>query len=280
MGATDAAREEGVELIYRGPRVENRIEAQQHILSLYMEQGIDGVVVAPSHLSRLDADIRRASERGAKVVVIDSPASTTAMDSFIATDNYAAGALGARLLMERLPKGPRILLVGHVQGNASTDMREKGFCDYAKANDPDAEVTVAHLEDGTFTCAISAVNQELHQGRRFDGVFAVSEMSSIGTLHALRFKPKYRIPFIAFDYTEELARGLETGCIDAIIVQSPYSMGYLGVKTAARAIRGEPIDKKIVSPVVVLTRDNVKTEDPRLFRCTEEDKNGYPACFK
>jgi len=280
MGATDAAREEGLELIYRGPRVENRIEAQLHIFNLYMEQKIDAVVVAPSHLSRLNTAIRRATDRGTKVVVIDSPVSTSAMNSFIATDNYAAGGLGAKLLLAKLPKKPRILLVGQVQGNASTDMREKGFCDYVTAKDPNAEVTVAHLEDGTFTCAMTAVNKELQQGRHFDGIFAVCEMSSIGALHALRYKPNYRIPFIAFDCTDELVNGLETGIIDAIIVQSPYSMGYVGVKTAARAIRGEPVEKHQVSPVVVLTRDNIKTEDSRLFRCSDADKEEYPMCFK
>jgi len=54
---------------------------------------------------------------------------------------------------------------------------------------------------------------------------------------------------------------LKAGQIDALIVQNPYQMGYLGVKSVVMAIQGKPVEKKIDTGVAVVTKDKLDQPD-------------------
>ena len=71
-----------------------------------------------------------------------------------------------------------------------------------------------------------------------------------------------KIKFVAFDASDALVQALEQGIIDALIVQQPFQMGYLGVEFAVKAIRGEEIPKFVETPIVVVTRENLN--DPEI----------------
>lgn len=281
VGASDAAQENGVEMIWRGPRVENKVEAQQYILDMYVDRSVDAVVVAPSHASRLNGAIERAVAKGTEVVVIDSPVTTTAMSSYISTENYEAGRLGAELLLKDVQPKAKVLLMGNVPGNASTDRREQGFVDYMKENAPHVSIITTHFNEGTYTSAMYAAEHILSSTRDLDGVFAVNEVSSVAVLDWFTIHPESRVPFIAFDHSSKLEEGLVAGAIDSIIAQSPYLMGYLGVEAATQAIQGKKLEKRVVSPTFVISRKSLGNDDlMKKVRISPEHEQRYPGCFK
>lgn len=281
LGASDAANAHGVNHIWRGPRIENKSEAQQYIFDLYVDKRVDAIVVAPSHEQKLNASIERAGSKGVYVVVIDSPVTTKAMASYIATENYEAGTLGAKLLLDTMHSDGIVLMMGNVPGNASTDRREQGFMDHFREVAPEVSIETVHFDEGTYTSAIRAAGPALSSGKKIRGIFAVNEVSSIAVLDWLEQNDSEHIPFIAFDYSAKLEEGLASGRIDAIIAQSPYQMGYQGMVTALKASRGETVADRISSPVFVLTKDNIKTaEIMKQVRITHEDAIRHPGCFK
>jgi len=281
LGATDAARKHGTTLVWRGPRVENKIDAQRYIIDLYTDREVEAIVVAPSHAKRLNQSIERAVSKGIKVVVIDSPVTTSSMDSYIATENYEAGKLGAKLLLKSLRPGGKVLLMGNVPGNASTDRREKGFIDHMRDVASESLVMPVTFNEGTYTSAIRAAESALSANPEISGIFAVNEVSSVAILDWLIQNQSDHIPFIAFDYSANLEKGIISGRIDALIAQSPYQMGYLGVEMALKAVRGEQVVSKVESPVFVLTKDNIKTaEIVKQIRLDSSDVSRCPSCFK
>ena len=50
---------------------------------------------------------------------------------------------------------------------------------------------------------------------------------------------------------------LESGAIDALVVQDPVKMGYLAVKTLVAHIKGEPVEKRIDTGVHLATQANM-----------------------
>jgi ribose transport system substrate-binding protein len=50
---------------------------------------------------------------------------------------------------------------------------------------------------------------------------------------------------VGFDATEELLKSLKYGEIAGLVVQDPFRIGYLGVKTALAAKRKEKVEKRI-----------------------------------
>ena len=53
---------------------------------------------------------------------------------------------------------------------------------------------------------------------------------------------------------------LETGEVDALIVQNPFAMGYLAMENANLLMKGRKTEKKIDTETTVITRDNMFDE--------------------
>jgi ribose transport system substrate-binding protein len=70
-----------------------------------------------------------------------------------------------------------------------------------------------------------------------------------------------QVKLVAFDASENELAALERGDIQALIVQNPFQMGYLGVKAAIDAIEGRPVDKRIDTGVTVVTQENLNDPD-------------------
>ena len=55
---------------------------------------------------------------------------------------------------------------------------------------------------------------------------------------------------------------LETGEVDALVVQNPYAIGYLGVETAYRLLNGQKLPSpEIDTSTMLVTRENMYTEE-------------------
>ena len=61
---------------------------------------------------------------------------------------------------------------------------------------------------------------------------------------------------------------LESGEMDALLVQNPFAIGYLGVQSAVELLSGIKIESKIKTSTTVITRENMfDNENQRiLFR--------------
>ena len=51
------------------------------------------------------------------------------------------------------------------------------------------------------------------------------------------------------------------GKLQAVVAQNPLKMGYLGVKTAVAAIKGEKVDPNIDTGEILITKENIDTAE-------------------
>ena len=69
------------------------------------------------------------------------------------------------------------------------------------------------------------------------GLFGTNEGSSIGVGNAIKEVNK-KLVGIGFDKSEEILELLKNNGLNAVLVQNPYTMGYLGVAEAVAALKG------------------------------------------
>jgi ribose transport system substrate-binding protein len=90
------------------------------------------------------------------------------------------------------------------------------------------------------------------------GIFTPNESTTFGMLLALRKAGLAgKVRFVGFDASEKLVQAVRTGEIDALVVQRPFEMGYLAVKTMVSFLKGKPVDKRIDTGSTLVTRDNL-----------------------
>jgi ABC-type sugar transport system substrate-binding protein len=103
-GADQAAKEAGnVEIFWKGPLMENDTEGQINVVQEFITKKVDGIVLAPLDSQALIGPVKDAQKQGIPTVIFDSGlGDESVIVSYVATDNYAGGALAARRLAEML----------------------------------------------------------------------------------------------------------------------------------------------------------------------------------
>ena len=270
-GAVKAQRELAaagitVDLIWKGPLKEDDREQQVQVVENFIGRRVDGIVLAPLDNRALVAPVETAVRGKIPVVIIDSGLVSTAPISYVATDNREGGRIAARNLGRLLGGQGSAIMLRYAIGSASTEEREEGFLEVMQHDFPGIKLlsTDQHAGATRDSAKRTAENLLSRYGAQVNGIFACNESAASGMLLALRDAGLAggKVKFIAFDSGETLNAGLKAGDVQGLVVQNPINMGYLGVKTAVAALRGEKVPARIDTGVGFVTKDNF--DDPAM----------------
>ncbi len=258
-GAMKAGGETGVEVIWKGPHKEDDREAQIAVVEDMVARRVDGIVLAPLDDQALVRPVGEARAEGIPVVIIDSPLRSNDYVSYVATDNYKAGVLAARRLGSLLAGEGKIFLIRCHEGSASTTLREQGFVETIQKNFPAIEFLAKDLYAGVTTeSAYQTLDNLLSRFSEVDGLFCPNESTTFGALRALEDRGLAgRVKFVGFDSSPKLVDGLRQGHIHGLVLQNPFLMGYLGVKTIVSHIQGKPVPRQIDTGETLVGRENM-----------------------
>jgi ribose transport system substrate-binding protein len=252
-GAEAAARELGVEVIWKGPIKEDDRSAQVQVVEDFVVRGVDGIVLMPLDKVALAPPAAEAHGRGIPVVIADSDLEWKDRVSFVATDNHHGGELAGEALAEMLGGQGKVILLRYLEGSASTAEREQGFLD-AIAKHEGIEVISSNQYAGASTESAYKASEDLLQSfASFDGIFCPNESAAFGMLRALQDSGRTKAAkFIGFDASEKLVAALREGEVDALVLQDPVRMGDLAVRACVDRIRGKAVEPRIDTGVVVV----------------------------
>lgn len=258
-GAETAAKEEGAEVIWRGPADETQVEAQKSIIENFITQRVDAIVMAACDERALVPTVKRAMEAGIPVITIDSGLNPDISLCFVATDNIKAARTAADVLAKLIGYEGKVGLIPFIKGAATSNQREQGFKEGLKKYPKIKLVSVLYSQSNA-TIGMQVTENMLTAHPDIKGIFAANEPGAIGCARVLEQRGlKGKVKLVAFDASPTEIEALKSGTIQALIVQNPFKMGYLGVKMAMKAIRGEKIEtKRIDTGATVVTMENFK----------------------
>jgi ribose transport system substrate-binding protein len=255
-----------VDLLWKGPLREDDREQQVQVVESFTSQKVDGIVLAPLDDTALVRPVEEAKRLGIPTVIVDSGLATNEIVSFVATDNFKGGQLGADELGRLLQGKGKVLLLRYQVGSASTTAREEGFLARLKEAWPGLQLISSDQHAGaTRDTAKSAAENLLNRfGRDLDGVFVVNESATTGMLLALQDSGlSGKVKFVGFDGSPTFVQALRAGQMDGFVLQNPFRMAGLAVETLVDHIRGKTVPKRIDTDVVVVTPANLETPEMR-----------------
>jgi len=274
-GAIQAARETGAEIIWKGSIREDDREEQIQIVETFIGSGIDAIVLAPLDDRALLLPVREAAAQGIPTVVIDSDLEGDAHISFVATDNYRGGVMAARRVAELLGGSGTVILIRYQEGSASNTNREEGFRDTLVKEYPAITILSDNQYLGPTTeSAYRGSENLLNRFPDVEAIFAPNEPLTFGCLRALEENGlASKVFLVGFDASEKLIEGLRNGTVHGLVLQDPFTMGYLGVMTAVHHLDGETVESRIDTGVTLVTRDNI--DDPAVRELYARDLSEY-----
>jgi ribose transport system substrate-binding protein len=260
-GAIKAAQEENVDIIWNGPATESDYSGQLQIVENMINQHVDALTLAPIDRKALANAVDRAGAAGIPVIIWDSPVDSKNFVAQIATDNYAAGQLGADRMGTILHGKGKIVEVACQPGSASTMAREQGFEDRIKQSYPDIHIVDKRYGMADVAKSMTVAENMLTAFPDMDAMFGSNESSTVGAARALA-SSKSTVKLVGFDSSPALIEGLKDGVIDSLVTQNPFDMGYKTVKAAVSKLNGGTVERIQSLPAVVVTKDNL--EDPSI----------------
>jgi ribose transport system substrate-binding protein len=253
-----------IEVIWKGPLREDDREQQIQVVEGFTTQGVSGIVLAPLDDRALARPVEDAKRAGVPTVIIDSGLNSDAFVSFVATDNRKGGMLAADRLGQLLNGKGKVLLLRYAEGSASTNEREDGFLSQMKSKFPDIElISTDQYAGATRDTAKRASENLLNRfGDQVQGIFTPNESSTAGMLLALQDIGKAgKVFFVGFDSSQPFIDAMKTNQLNGIVVQNPFNMGYLGVRTMVDHILGRQVQKQTDTGVTLVTPDNLNSAE-------------------
>jgi ribose transport system substrate-binding protein len=266
-GAVKAQRElaeqgSKVDIIWKGPLREDDRDQQIQVVEGFMARHVSAIVLAPLDSQALVKPVHNAIAAKVPVVIMDSDLKSDRYVSFVATDNYKGGQLAGDQMGKLLGGKGNVILLRYAVGSASTEARESGFLDALKKNYPDIKLISSDQHAGATRESAYQVSQNLlnRYGREVNGIFCPCEPPTIAMAKALRDAGLAggKVKMIGFDAGTQSVVDLKNGDVQGLVVQNPLLMGYLGVITAVKHLRGEKVEKRIDTGVVLVTPDNME----------------------
>ena len=259
-GAHQAGLELGIKVIVRGLADEASSEGQRHIINSMINWGCKGLVLAPNANERQQV-VASLKAQGIPTVYIDRDIGGDRA-SVIKTQNFEAGVLAGKEMAKALNGKGRVALLRMDQGVVSTTHRENGFIKGARAGGLAIQFE-AYLGT-TIGDARKHATQALKHMPGIDGIFTPNESTSIGAMLALEvLQLPHSILHIGFDAHERMIKALTENKMQGFIVQRPFLMGYQGVHTVYKVMKGLSVEPLIDTGVKFINKNNLNHKDTK-----------------
>lgn len=230
------------------------------ILEAVIGTSPDAIIIAPTDNKALFQPLKRATEQGIKVVLVDTGLQDTSIvESSVTSDNVAAGRVAGVELLNLLGENPQgtVMTVGITAGVSTTDDREAGF---AEAMNSAAGINyLGHqFTNNSVQKADEIVSAALIANPDLVGIFSTAAFNTEGAVSALRAAGKLdQVKIVGFNANPPGVEQLERQQVAAQVVLKPYDSGFFAGQAALNALNGLPTAEQVLTGSTVATAANL-----------------------
>lgn len=248
-----------IEIVYKAPKSEDDyVEQNELIKEAINEDKVQAIVLSASHYKESSAYIEAAVQQGIRVVTIDSGIWSEEQNfPYIGTDNQAAGMQAGEAIASLIGTTGKIGVISFEETTGNGQQRVKGLQNYIEEN---TEIVIEFIEYALSNekASYNKTKLMLEKYTDLDGLVTFNEITTLGVGDAIRdMGYEDKIAVVGFDNNIRSISLLETGYMDALIVQNPFAMGYLGLQSVVDNIVSGKQMEDIDTPTEMITKENM-----------------------
>lgn len=254
-GVKQAEKDLGVEVALQGPASETSYDEQNNMIeTMLSDQSVKALVISPL---QPDSVVSVLGDTEMPILFVDTDAPYEKKLSYIGTGNEAAAFKGGEYAAKLIGSGAKAVWIGGVQGNTTSDQREKGFIDALEAGG--VEVVAKQYAEGLADKAASIMENLLTRlNNDVQIVVCNNDEIASGVSRILSQAGLNEVLVVGFDGIQAGVQNVIDGKVGATVAQSPFNMGYEAVKQAVAAAKGETVEKLVDTGAEVVTKDNAQ----------------------
>ncbi len=247
-GAEEAAAELNVNLLWDGPTDPDPAK-QNEVIDTWITRGVDVLAVAVENRAGISSVLRKARQRGIKVVTWDSDAEVDARDFFV--NQATPEGIGTTLMDQAAKslggKGEFAIITASL---TAANMIEWQKHIEARRAEKYPEITMAVLRpcDDKQPKAFDEANNILNAYPNVKLIMGICSPSVPGAAEAVKQSGRQDVKVIGLGLPNDSKRFVHDGITDAVILWNTMDLGYLTVHAAKQLADGQlkPDSKSLV----------------------------------
>jgi len=266
-GVHEAAQEFDANVQVWGAKAETDVDGQIALIEKAIDNRPDAIVVAATDFDRLVPVSKKVVDNGIRLLIVDSGINSDIARSVVSTDNFKAGKEAGQAMLQEIKgpakiKGPsKIGIISYVKNAASHIDRERGAREVL-SNHPDIQLLDTYFVEGSEQKAYLKAKEILQTNSDVIGIIGLNEPTTVGAGRAIQeLGLKDEVKLIGFDSSVNEIKLLDEGVLKATVIQRPFQMGYLSIKTAVEAVGRKRVPKLIDTGSLVITKQNMYEEE-------------------
>ncbi len=276
-GAQKAADELGDTLIFDGPTTSDAAQ-QNQIVDNWITSGVDVIAVSSVDKDSLSTALRKAQDKGIKVISFDADVLPDARTFFI--NQATPQGIGYKLMDEaaRLcgKEGEFAIITAHLSDANQNEWRKYIEEDLAK-NYPNMKEVDFRASDDDAAKAKSEATTLLSAHPNLKLIMAICTPGVPGAAEAVKQAGKTgKVKVIGLGLPNENKDYVHAGVTDSIILWNTEDLGYLAVQAADALARGKlkpgDTELKVGSTTYKIDKDNILLGEPYVFNKDNIDK--------
>jgi rhamnose transport system substrate-binding protein len=269
-GAEEAAKELGIKLIWDGP-AEPDAAKQNEVVDTWITRGVDVIAVAAENREGISTVLRKAKQRGIKVITWDADALPDSRDYFVnqATPEGIGTTLmdhAARILDN---KGEFAIITG--TPTAGNMIEWQKFIEARRADKyPDVKMATLRPSDDLQKKAFDEATSILNAYPNVKVLMSICTPAVPGAAEAVKQLGRNDVKVIGLGLPNANKSYVHEGITDAVVLWNTADLGYLTLHVANAVARGtlKPDEKEMTAGrlgTIEIEGDNVLLGKPLTF---------------
>lgn len=256
-GAMEYANENDIYLEYVAPkRADN--EQLLRLMDRLIAAKVDGIIIQGIEGERFVDLVHKSIERGIPVITIDTDVKSSERNAYVGTDNYYAGQLAGRTIIENTTGKQYVGIVTGRFDAINQQQRIEGLKDEI-ASHPRIQIVATMESNITRIGATQATYELLKEHPEINALIGTSSLDGIGMVTGLEeIAPKKEVYITAFDVLPRTLELIQRNKINATIAQYPVEMGSKSVEVMIELQEQVLLNNEIFTETRILEKDDVQ----------------------
>lgn len=257
-GYQDEAKVLGVTVDVGAAKTESSLTEQLDLAETMLSKNYDALCVSPLAETNLVTALEKAGARKIPIVNVDDARITAVPNVFVGANHKQMGVLAGEYFAKVYKgKGPiEAALIEGMSGSSASIQRIQGFKE-AVAKSPDLKLVASQPGDWDRMKSLNAMENILQAHPNVKVVYACNDTMALGVIEAIINAGKLgQIMVIGTDGVPDAQQSVKAGKMTGTIAAFPYAMGQIAAQVAVRLLEGQEVPEIVVSPMVLVTKDN------------------------
>jgi ribose transport system substrate-binding protein len=257
-GQKAAAEYKGIKLTYTSPTTSDSIEEQMRIFDDIILKRPDGIVFVPTDYVAMAPTVAKMNKAGIPVFNYCNELTGGRYEIYVGCNDEQMAYENAKNVFKAVGNKGNVIIQHGVPGAITAQDRVKGF-ERALKETPDMKLLTIQPADYNRLKAMQVMENLLQRYPKIDVVLAANDEQALGCIEAIDAAGKLgQIKVTGTDANPDAAASILAGRQFATADYSGHDQGYIVTKAAIEFLRGNKIPKKVMLPVVLVTKENAQ----------------------